>query len=204
MELTYDNATPPRAASTTRDARTGMSRTATIGPDELEALFERHEGPVWRFALRMTGEPEAARDLVQETFLRALGRRLPAHPRQAESWLMQTVVNLARDRYRRRKVRRERRDDVRALGRQSDDPEGAAVARATLERVIAQLPPRRRAVLVMRELDGYSVREIAQRLGLVQATVRWHLAAARRDLARALAVPGGRGATATADEETTR
>ncbi len=53
---------------------------------------------------------------------------------------------------------------------------------------LARLSPRRRAVVALHELEGTDVAEVARLLGISRATVRWHLAAARRDLKQFLGV----------------
>jgi RNA polymerase sigma-70 factor (ECF subfamily) len=65
-------------------------------------------------------------------------------------------------------------------------PEEAAVARAPVRAALARLAPRRRAVIVLHELEGMPAREVARLLGIAEVTVRWHLLAARRELARVL------------------
>jgi RNA polymerase sigma-70 factor (ECF subfamily) len=66
------------------------------------------------------------------------------------------------------------------------DHGAAVIARATIWRALDQLPPRRRAVLVMYELEGLNVSTIGAQLGIAVLTVRWHLSRGRRDLVRAL------------------
>jgi RNA polymerase sigma-70 factor (ECF subfamily) len=66
--------------------------------------------------------------------------------------------------------------------------EGAAVARATVRKALLRLPARRRAVIVLRELEGLDTGEVARTLGMSRVTVRWHLHAARKDLRRILGV----------------
>lgn len=166
--------------------------------DRLAALFDTHHRRLWRLARRMVGDGEEARDLVQDCFVRAarhLGR-LPPGDSEAEAWLVRALVNLCRDRRRRRRVRRERHDEAvaspAALPAAAADPEAAAVARATVGRALAGLPPRRRAVLLLGDIEGLPAARIAALLGIGQVTVRWHLAKARADLAAALAAGGAR------------
>ena len=64
------------------------------------------------------------------------------------------------------------------------DQETAFVARATIWRALDRLTPRRRAVLVMHELEGLTIPAIASLLGVSAITVRWHLSKGRADLAR--------------------
>lgn len=131
---------------------------------------------------------DEARDLVQETFLRiASGRRgLPADLRSAEAWLVRVMVNLARNEWRKRRGRRalDARHLREAMMAASSAPDAAAVARQTIWRAMQQLSPRRRAALVLYELEGATVPRIAELLGVSAVTIRWHLAQGRRDLAR--------------------
>jgi RNA polymerase sigma-70 factor (ECF subfamily) len=60
------------------------------------------------------------------------------------------------------------------------------VARSVVWRALATLDPRRRAVLVMHELEGVPVDVIARTLGVTAVTVRWHLSKGRRQLAAAI------------------
>jgi RNA polymerase sigma-70 factor, ECF subfamily len=151
--------------------------------DRIGALFDRHQVRLFALARRLSQDREAARDLVQDAFVRALGHRLPADDAGAEAWLVRTLVNLCRDRHRRQRVRT--RDLRHELGGATpSDPESRAVARSTVATALAALPPRQRAVVVLAELEDRGVPEIAALLGIAQVTVRWHLAAGRRRLAR--------------------
>jgi RNA polymerase sigma-70 factor (ECF subfamily) len=162
----------------------------TESSDELLAgLFNRHQDRLYRLARRLSGDAETARDLVQEAFLRAArSRSLPAGEPGCEAWLVRVLVNLCRDRWRRRRVRRRHEDDLPAPAA-TGDPESSAVARATVRAALARLKPRRRAVLVMHELEGLPAVRVARLLGLRPATVRWHLSVGRKELSRLLLAP---------------
>src|SRR5262245_26938644 len=84
-------------------------REETVGDDathRLGRLFDAHHRRLFTLACRMTGEREDARDLVQETFVRAAGARaIPLNGSGAEAWLVQVLVHLCRDRRRRQRVR---------------------------------------------------------------------------------------------------
>ncbi len=157
-----------------------------MGADRLAELFDAHHLRLYRLARRLAGDPEAARDLVQQTFLRAARRpaALPTGEPGGEAWLVRTLVNLCRDRHRRRRVR-QAAVLPRAVGRGSD-PEARAVARATVAVALAALPPRQRAVVALHYLEDRDAGDIARLLGLARVTVRWHLAAARRRLRQIL------------------
>ncbi len=174
--------------------RTTESSTAT---DRLADLFEVHQQRLFRLAVRLSSDREEARDLVQETFLRAARspRSIPEGDSPGEAWLVRTLVNLCRDRYRRVTVRLRGREVLERDEERLADPESAEVARATVRAALTRLSPRRRAVVVLHELEGRPAREVARLLGIREVTVRWHLLAARRELARVLLdPPASRGA----------
>ena len=156
--------------------------------EQLGDLFDAQQERLHRLARRMAGDAEEARDLVQETFLRAARRlrSLPAGEAGREAWLVRTLVNLCRDRSRRLRVRERAVEEPAPSASRFPDPESAAVARAMVTSALAELPPRRRAVVVLHELEGRPVAEIAGLLGVAQVTVRWHLGAGRQELRRIL------------------
>jgi RNA polymerase sigma-70 factor (ECF subfamily) len=150
--------------------------------ERLEELFESHHGRLYALAVRMAVAGDEATDLVQETFLRAAGANstIPAGD-AGERWLVRILVNLCRDRYRRRAYRGRRRAELRPLT-STRSSESAVAARDAVRTALAQLTPRRRAVVVLRELEDRDVTEVAAVLGMSAVTVRWHLSQARRQL----------------------
>ena len=156
----------------------------------LGRLFDAHQARLYRLARRLSGDTEEARDLVQEAFLRAARKpgSIPGRDSEAEAWLVTVLVNLSRDRQRRLSVRRRHPVEEPAGGRETENPESAAVARTTVQSALARLGARRRAVVVLRDLEELPVRRVAELLGLSPVTVRWHHSAARRQLAGILGV----------------
>jgi RNA polymerase sigma factor (sigma-70 family) len=155
--------------------------------DRIAALFDAHHQRLYRLARRLTSGADDALDLVQETFLRAARapRSVPIGADREEAWLVRVLVNLRRDQWRKAAV--QKRHDKSSLHGQVEPDHGAAViARATIWRALDLLSPRRRAVIVMHELEGLAISTIASQLGISAITVRWHLAKGRRDLTRIL------------------
>jgi RNA polymerase sigma-70 factor, ECF subfamily len=159
----------------------------------LAALFDAHYDRLYRLARRLTPTADAARDLVQETFLRAARspQSVPVGAPGEEAWLVRVLVNLRRDEWRKSAVRRRYDDEMRHAPQTNGNPEAAVVARATIWRALDSLTPRRRAVIVLHELDGLPMSAIGSLLGISAVTVRWHLSIGRRDLARILRSTGG-------------
>jgi RNA polymerase sigma-70 factor (ECF subfamily) len=183
---------------------TGEATMATANDDEaadadrLGRLFDAHHQRLYRLARRMSRSADEARDLVQDTFLRvARARRsVPTGASAEEAWLVKVLVNLCRDRWR-QTANRERLRLRQGYGGQLDratgkpdlhssDPEAALVARSVVWRALATLDPRRRAVVVLHELEGLPIEVIARTLGVTSVTVRWHLSKGRRQLAAAI------------------
>jgi RNA polymerase sigma-70 factor (ECF subfamily) len=161
-----------------------------VSTRRLETLFDLHHLRLYRLARRLSRDPEEARDLVQQTFLRAAGRpaSIPGPDSGAEAWLVTTLVNLCRDRHRRTRVRDRAAGNI-PVPRSASDPESSAVARATVESALARLSPRRRAVIVLHELEDRDPGEISALLGITRVTVRWHLARGREELRKILLDP---------------
>ena len=174
-----------------------VSTPAEEARERLAALFDAHHGHLDRLARRLASAPEDAQDLVQEVFLRVARRpaAVPRGERAEEAWLVRVLVNLCRDRWRRRAVRDRTMPRLEQAGAElTTNPSETLDARRRVAAGLARLSPRRRAILVLAELEGRDSAEIGRLLGLAAVTVRWHLAAARRGFAAAVAeLDGSRG-----------
>jgi RNA polymerase sigma-70 factor (ECF subfamily) len=161
---------------------------AEAGPSDpgerVRFLFNAHHQRLYRLACRLSGSAEDAKDLVQETFLRVARApsSVPLGSAREEAWLVRVLVNICRDRWRQRQVRK-RLDTAAPAPRASSNQESALIARSLVWRALETLPPRRRAVVVMYELEGVTIAAIAKQLGVTAVTVRWHLSRGRRELA---------------------
>lgn len=164
---------------------------ADAGEGRIAALFNAHHLRLYRLARRLSGDADAARDLVQETFLRAAGaiRSVPPGSSAEEAWLVRVLLNVCRDQWRKR-ARHSRLAGFAVpwsgAARMAGDSEAAFIAKATVWQALQALPPRRRAAIVMYELEGAAIPDIARLLGVSAVTVRWHLSRGRRELAQAI------------------
>ncbi|HEY3567231.1 MAG TPA: RNA polymerase sigma factor, partial [Thermoanaerobaculia bacterium] len=93
--------------------------------ERLAGLFDTHHQRLFRLALRLSADREEARDLVQEAFLRAARKPGTVPDGAEEAWLVRTLVNLCRDRYRRLGVRARVHEALRDE-RGTEHPEEAA------------------------------------------------------------------------------
>jgi RNA polymerase sigma-70 factor (ECF subfamily) len=152
-------------------------------------LVSRYLQRAMAVAFRVVHHREDAEDLVQDAFLSAL-RHLDDFDaaRPFWPWLSRIIVNRGLDLRSSRAVR-----TVVGLDEDVEDPskDSAAEAerddlRAQFRRALEHLPPRRRLVIELFEVEELSIAEIADALHAAPATIRWHLHAARRQLRGAL------------------
>ena len=164
--------------------------TAGDPAERLTALYNAHEDRLYRLARRLADSVEDAHDLVQETFLRAAKslRVVPIGATKEEAWLVRVLVNIRRDQWRRAAVRRRAAVILRGdVASETIRVEPAIMARRAVWAALDVLQPRRRAIVIMHELDGLTPEAIAAILGVARMTVQWHLSMGRRDLRRVLA-----------------
>jgi RNA polymerase sigma-70 factor, ECF subfamily len=152
------------------------------------ALFDRHNQRLFKLARRLSRSVEDAHDVVQETFLRAarFPHSIPDGSPNQEAWLVRVLVNLCRDRWRQSSARTRAMSSGQFQSQPAMHPEPSLIARSLVRHALEALPPRRRAVLILHEIDGVSISAIARLLGVAPVTVRWHLSIGRREMRTAL------------------
>src|SRR5262245_12193901 len=169
-----------------------LVRWATSGHrDSFAEIYRRYHKVVYRFARMMSGSPEIAEDVTQETFttlLRDLPRYIPGRA-ALSTYLYGVARNLTRSRLRRERrfVRFELPDDSEPIA--PCDPSMVfeqSQRRMRLRRIIAELPSRYREVVILCGLHGLSYAEVAVILGTPVGTVRSRLSRGRHAIAERL------------------
>ena len=157
-------------------------RAAGADVAAFEALYRRHHRRMHGVILRLVGHASArAEDLTQEAFVRAW-QALPTFRFESavSTWLHRMAVNTALMELRARRSRPQADDDEDALESLSmPDTAGRAVLGRDLERAVATLPPRARAVLVLHDVEGWKHEEIAAELGMAVGSSKAQLHRAR-------------------------
>jgi len=143
----------------------------------------------YTLAFRLTGDPEDARDVVQETYLRAFrGLKRFRGEAQFTTWLYRITANCASSAVGRRARHRhdvlDEDDEVIDLSARVDPSEQAdrVALRDRLTVALAELPPRLRAVVVLRDVYDLSHEAIAAELGISESAAKVRLHRARRKL----------------------
>lgn len=170
------------------DTDADLVRRAVDGDTKaFEALYRRHVGRVHGAVWRLAGMNRArAEELTQEAFVRAWQKLASFRFESAfPTWLHRLAVNVALMDLRDRDPARDAEPDDAALASQAATPFCSA-ERGDLERAIAALPARARAVLVLHDVEGWKHGEIAEELGMAVGSSKAQLHRARGLLQRML------------------
>lgn len=174
-------------------------------PDAFGVLFTRHRDRLWAVALRTTGNREDAADALQDAMISAFRRAADFRgDALVTTWLHRIVVNASLDRLRRNKVRAAQPlpddlDEYAARGAvlagtdPAGDPEGQALVRDRRTAVLAaldRLPPDQKAAVVLVDVEGYPVEEVARILDCPTGTVKSRCSRGRARLAAMLGESG--------------
>ena len=194
LELAYTSRQNPAPWADVSDRDLLMS---IRGGDEaaLNELITRKTRPLLQLVLRMLGDMEEARDIVQVTFFKVWENRRKFDERWSpNTWIYRIASNLAIDHLRSRKCREKSQEPVRLHLRQvADSSAQRDLSRlqqneiATIFRELAEgLTEKQRMAFMLREVEGLSSQEVAAILECRESTVRNHLFNARRILRKEL------------------
>lgn len=170
------------------DADADLVRRAVDGDVRaFEVLYRRHVGRVHGAVWRLAGMNRArAEELTQEAFVRAWQKLASFRFESAfTTWLHRLAVNVALMDLRDRDPVRDAEPEDAELALQTATP-FCAGEREDLERAVAALPPRARAVLVLHDIEGWKHGEIAEQLGMAIGSSKAQLHRARGLLQRRL------------------
>jgi RNA polymerase sigma-70 factor, ECF subfamily len=173
-------------------------------PDAFGTLVGRHRDRLWAVALRTTGDPEDAADALQDALVSAYRNAASFRGEAAvTTWLHRVVVNACLDRMRRRRARPTvplpEEDGAAGHGGIADprDDLDRLELRMEIDRALRALPDDQRSAIVLVDVEGLSVAEVAGILGIPEGTVKSRCSRGRARLAVALA--GVRNPDAPAD-----
>ncbi len=161
---------------------------------EFALLVEAYSGSIYRLALKMLGNPQDAEDVLQNTFLKSLQALKTFEGRSSLStWLYRIAVNEAL------MLIRKHKPQVLLSDMEGEDEEGneftpieftdwcclpeeefvSAESRKALDDAIQRLPEKLRVVFLLRDIEGLSIQETCEALGLSETAVKTRLLRAR-------------------------
>jgi RNA polymerase sigma-70 factor (ECF subfamily) len=144
-------------------------------PDAIAGLYARYGQALFRLAYRLTRTKEDAEDTVHDVFV-GLPEKLERYEERGrlDAWLRRVTARVAL-----MKLRSGRRRPVIRL-ELADVPDPSSEPDIDLQAAVDALPTKLRSVLVLKEIEGYSHREIADMLGISSVTSRVRLLRAMR------------------------
>ena len=169
MTSLSDNTSAPHASDATTQA----------GMDAFEAFFWRYERDILGYLWRLTGDEQMARDLSQETFLRAWQRfdTLQRYD-QPRAWLFRVASNLGINHLRGRSRSgwlAPITEDTQTLAMHGGDLVSRLAERDTIRQALLGLPPRQRAAVTLCDVYGFTSAEAAAALGLSHGSLKMSL-----------------------------
>ncbi|HEV7809130.1 MAG TPA: sigma-70 family RNA polymerase sigma factor [Candidatus Limnocylindrales bacterium] len=156
--------------------------------DAFEEFFARYRAAIYRTAYGLTGDRQAAEEILQDTFARAYQRRHTLHADVSPlPWLHRVSLNLCYSRLARRRVSTDPIDEATEATRADEAPLPSdraeqAELRTIVRDGIAALPEKHRSVVVLYYLQRLSLQETAEVLGIQLGTVKSRLHYALRSL----------------------
>jgi RNA polymerase sigma-70 factor (ECF subfamily) len=163
-----------------------LARAVEGDGDAFSELMRRHEDRVFAVCLRITGDREAALDAAQETFIALFrkGHQYQGHA-AVSTWLYRVAVNSCYDQLRRgrRRPTEPFPDQFEPADPGTDRDFEVVETTPRIEAALAQLSPDFRAVIVLGDIQGYGLTEMAEMLEIPVGTVKSRLFRARRQLA---------------------
>lgn len=193
-----------RAPASTKPEKRSSSPARTAG--NFDRLYRDHVDLIYRFANRLCGETEAAKDLVQETFLNAYrGFSKFRGEAQVSTWLYAIASRACMRMRRRRKGAPERelsldefvptsegefRLQIPVEGLSPEEALENKELRQALDTAINKLPGKYKMVLVLRDMEGVSAKEVGTIMGLNERAVKSRLHRARLFVRRELSAKG--------------
>lgn len=208
--ITFDDEELQRVAGAAQAFDPGASEEAefierlrSAAPGAFEVLIDRYSGDIYALLFRVTGDPDEAADLTQDTFIRAL-RAIGTFRGDSElkTWLFRIAINESRNRF--RWWKRRKRDltmsldacigdtDMRlsdTLADQGQSPEENVLELerdAALRAALVEVPQIFREAVVLCDIEGLSYEETASALGIGLGTVKSRISRGREELRRRL------------------
>ena len=152
------------------------SETGWMTVEEYNHAVDRYADGLYRFVLKNLGEPHFSRDVVQDTFEKLWVRLERVSYLKVKTYLFTAAYHTMIDH-----IRKEKRYNGNAPAGEEEAAESGSYSdlKEVLERAIGQLPEDQKAVVMLRDYEGYSYREISEITGLNESQVKVYIYRAR-------------------------
>jgi len=166
--------------SPTEELLAGCKRGERVYQKQLYELFH---GKMLAVCMRYTGSREEAKDILNEGFMKVFTHIHKYQPQHSlESWIRRIMINNAIDNYRKTKKHRNQLDIEECYWHAEEETVTSNLSAQEILGLVQKLSPAYRAVFSLYVLEGYSHKEVAQKLGISEGTSKSNLAKARGKL----------------------
>lgn len=151
---------------------------------EYNIVVKQHSNNLYGYAVRFLRDKEDAQDIVQDVYEKLWINRKSVEFLKAKSWMFTTAHN-AMINFSNRKGRIQLTDEMEMFEK-GTNPLNSFESNQVVDRAVAILPPIQKSVILLRDLEGYSYREIADIMDLTDAQVKVYLFRARKKIKKQL------------------
>jgi RNA polymerase sigma-70 factor (ECF subfamily) len=161
--------------------------------DAFAGIVEHYQAPIQRYLYRLTGDYELARDLAQDTFVKAYKNILKTDSELSlKAWLYRIAENNARQHYRRKKlISFIPFSGMKRLETSTSDYADEAERHMTMEEALLKVPQKQRVCMVLHFVEGFRYREIAEILEISEEAVRKRVTRGSRQFQKMYSAGGG-------------
>lgn len=152
---------------------------------EYNITVKDYSGRLFGFALKYLQNSEDASDIVQDVFEKLWKNRKKVEPEKVKSWLF-TCAHNAMINFMKKKSRITYSDDMSQSEEGQESHSKSYEMKEVIEKVLSQLPPVQKSIILLRDLEGYNYKEIGEILELSEAQVKVYLFRARNKIKKQL------------------
>lgn len=152
---------------------------------EYNIAVKEYSGRLFGFSLKYLQNSEDASDIVQDVFEKLWKNRKKVEPAKVKSWLF-TCAHNAMINFMKKKSRMTYSDDMSQSEGSQESHSKSYEMKEVIEKVLSQLPPVQKSIILLRDLEGYNYKEIGEILELSEAQVKVYLFRARNKIKKQL------------------
>ena len=161
-----------------------MSKANSLKRSEYNTIVREHSGNLYGYAIKFLRNDEDAKDIVQDVFEKLWIHRNKVESKKAKSWMFTTAHN-AMINFSSRKGRVVLSDEMGNYEKPKQT-KNAFESNQLVDRAVSILPPLQKSVILLRDLQGYSYKEIGEILKLSDSQVKVYLFRARKKIKKQL------------------
>lgn len=154
-----------------------------MSPEDYNSVVKTHANHLYRFILKMTRDSDVANDVVQEAFMKLWEHAAQVDADKAKSWLFTTARNTMLN-----QLKKDKRTESMESANYTEpySPHSSFELKELIDKSLNQLPDIQKAIILLRDLEGYDYKEIGHILSLSESQVKVYLFRGRQKIKNTL------------------